>query len=637
MASSIAMLTKSRSIIKKILTHHHHHDSLVKSITTSSFLSQQPQLAEQQPHHPSPPSPEQSPLPPNPASGSPLYNENWRNPIQPTSSSSASLIPLNFIHQESARIQVLSQTLDLAAVKNVFADWTASQRWGDMKQLFEFWIRSLDGRSGKPNKPDVDLYNLYLRANVMTGASAGELLDLVARMEDYGIVPNTASFNLVLKAMHQARETAAAEKLIERMLQSGKESLPDDESYDLVIGMLFLTDQIDSALKYVDLTLKYGYILSVKVFTECVRSCVDKGRLDTLVSIIDRCKKMDQNKALCPTWNLCNYIADVAMQEDNTELAYFSLEFMAKWIAIGDKARPPVLLSVDEGLVVAALGTAGRTYNTKLLDGSWALLKRSLRQKKAPNPESYLAKIYAQASLGNLQKAFSTLHELETAYGSSTTEAEENLFSPFTSLYPLVVACSKNGFVTLDSVYYQLENLSQADPPYKSVAALNCIILGCSNTWDVDRAYQTFEAISSTFGLIPNTHSYNALMNAFGKLKKTSEASSVFEHMISKGVKPNATTYSVLVDAHLVERDPKAALSVIDQMVNEGFEPSREMLKKVRRRCMREMDYTSNDKVTPDDLEEILQLFTSLVTGHFRLRNLLHWFSLVLSSSLVFW
>lgn len=74
------------------------------------------------------------------------------------------------------------------------------------------------------------------------------------------------------------------------MLQSGKESLPDDESYDLVIGMLFLTDQIDSALKYVDLTLKYGYILSVKVFTECVRSCVDKGRLDTLVSIIDRCK-----------------------------------------------------------------------------------------------------------------------------------------------------------------------------------------------------------------------------------------------------------------------------------------------------------------------------------------------------------
>lgn len=69
-------------------------------------------------------------------------------------------------------------------------------------------------------------------------------------------------------------------------------------------------------------------------------------------------------------------------------------------------------------------------------------------------------------------------------------------------------------------VYFQLENLSRADPPYKSVAALNCVILGCANIWDLDRAYQTFEAIGSSFGLTPDIHSYNALMYAFGKLKK---------------------------------------------------------------------------------------------------------------------
>lgn len=69
-------------------------------------------------------------------------------------------------------------------------------------------------------------------------------------------------------------------------------------------------------------------------------------------------------------------------------------------------------------------------------------------------------------------------------------------------------------------MYFQLENLSRADPPYKSVAALNCIILGCANIWDLDRAYQTFEAIGSSFGLNPDIHSYNALMKAFGKLKK---------------------------------------------------------------------------------------------------------------------
>lgn len=85
-----------------------------------------------------------------------------------------------------------------------------------MNQLFEFWIRSLD-KMGKPNKPDVNLYNHYLRAKLMIGASTGELLDLVQQMEDYAIAPNTASFNLILKAMHQARESEAAEKLFQRL------------------------------------------------------------------------------------------------------------------------------------------------------------------------------------------------------------------------------------------------------------------------------------------------------------------------------------------------------------------------------------------------------------------------------------
>jgi hypothetical protein len=99
---------------------------------------------------------------------------------------------------------------------NMFADWTASQRWSDMKQLFEVWVRSLD-KNGKPNKPDVNLYNHYLRANLMMGASAGDMLDLVAPMEEFSVEPNTASYNLVLKAMYQARETEAAMKLLERL------------------------------------------------------------------------------------------------------------------------------------------------------------------------------------------------------------------------------------------------------------------------------------------------------------------------------------------------------------------------------------------------------------------------------------
>ncbi|EOY01721.1 Tetratricopeptide repeat (TPR)-like superfamily protein isoform 1 [Theobroma cacao] len=583
MASRMAILTRTRTLCRL---------NQIKSISTYPFLSQEPQLAE------STDSTQTTPLPPNPASGSPLYHENWRNPnaAQNSTSLAQSLIPLGFLVQAPGhRIQYLSENLDAPALMNHFAGLMTQQRWADVKELFEFWVRSLD-KNGKPNKPDVNLYNHYLRANLMIGASAGDLLDLVAQMDDFAIVPNTASFNFILKAMNQAKETEAAKKLLERMLQGGAESLPDDDSYDLVIGMLFEAEQIDAALKYVDMALKSGYLLSMRVFTECVGSCVRQGRLDTLATVIERCKTKDQNRALYPNWNLCNYLAEVAMQADNSKLAFYALEFMAKWIARGEIAKPPFLLSVDEGLIVSALATAGRTYSSNLLDASWAILRRSLRQKKVPSPESYLGKMYAHASLGNLQKAFGTLHEFEAAHRNSINEAED-LFSPFTSLYPLVVACSKKGFETLDSVYYQLEKLSSADPPYKSVAALNCIILGCGNIWDIERAYQTFDAIGSSFGLTPDIHSYNALMYAFGKLKKTFEASRVFEHMLSLGVKPNAKSYSLLVDAHLINRDQKSALSAIDEMVTAEFVPSKETVKKVRRRCIREMDYESDDRV----------------------------------------
>ncbi|GFP87314.1 pentatricopeptide repeat-containing protein at1g26460 mitochondrial [Phtheirospermum japonicum] len=579
----IAFLAKSRSLVRP---------QNFKSISTFVHLHQEAQLAE-----PTPP-----PLPPNPASGSPRYNENWRSPASAASAGDGALIPTGygFLNQSHAsRIQLLSQSLDAESLNNQFASWTTSNRWDDMKQLFEFWIRSLDN-NGKPNTPDVDLYNVYLRANLMIGASVGELLDLVAQMEEYAIFPNSASYNIVLKAMHRDRETLAAQKLIERMLQTGKEyteALPDAESYDLVIDMLLSAGQIDAALKYIDLTLTSGYMFSRKAFELCVLKCINYRRLDTLVSIIEKCKKMDQNKSLCPPWRSCNLMAESAIKADNSQLTFYALEFMARRIARGEIDKPPVLYSTDEGLIVSALGTAGRTYNSTLVDGAWAILKRSLRKKKAPNPESYLAKIFAYANLGNLQKAFITLHELEKDYGNSNREDREELFSPFYSLNPLVVAFTKNGFATLDSVYYKLETLSQADQPYKSVAALNCVILGCANTWDVDRAYQTFHAIDSTFGLTANVHSYNALICSFGKLNKSDEAMKVFEHFVGTGVKPNATTYSLLIDALLVKRDPRAALSMVDEMIIAGYEPSKEMLKKIRRRCVREMDYECNDKV----------------------------------------
>lgn len=207
------LLSRSRTLIKTLSPHHDF--TKFKSISTFPFLSQEAQLAEE-----SPPPPSRStttPLPPNPASGSPYYGQNWRNPYPPPPppppTQSSAVMTLAYSHQ----MQALAETLDVNGLMDVFAEWMTSQKWGDIKQLFECWVRSLD-KDGKPNKPDVNLYNHYLRANLMAKATAADLLDLVAQMEDFGIGPNTASFNLVLKAMTRDGEAEAAVKLIERLL-----------------------------------------------------------------------------------------------------------------------------------------------------------------------------------------------------------------------------------------------------------------------------------------------------------------------------------------------------------------------------------------------------------------------------------
>lgn len=202
----IAFLAKSRPYIRR---------KNLKFISTFVHLQQEPQLAESLPVEP-PANPPPS-LPPNPASGSPRYSADWRNPSAALAGDGA-IVPVGvgFLQQTmGSRAHAASQAVDADKLMNLFADWMTTQRWGDMKQLFEQWIRSLD-QKGKPNKPDVNLYNIYLRANLMIGTPATEMLDLVKQMSDYGIVPNAASFNIVLKAMGMRGEAHAAGNLIDR-------------------------------------------------------------------------------------------------------------------------------------------------------------------------------------------------------------------------------------------------------------------------------------------------------------------------------------------------------------------------------------------------------------------------------------
>jgi hypothetical protein len=193
MAAKSALL-RSHAFLPKLLPFLPH-----RLISTFPPLSQEPQL------EPSPPPSSATPLPANPSTGSPFYNENWRSP-QTTAADAASLLPVPGQSVVAACMMAFSETLDLSGLMNLFADYIASQRWKDIESVFEYWVRSLDG-FGKPNKPDVNLFNHYLRAKLMLGTDSAQLLDLVQEMQEFGVLPNTASFNLVFESMVKELES----------------------------------------------------------------------------------------------------------------------------------------------------------------------------------------------------------------------------------------------------------------------------------------------------------------------------------------------------------------------------------------------------------------------------------------------
>ncbi|KAK1367217.1 Pentatricopeptide repeat-containing protein, mitochondrial [Heracleum sosnowskyi] len=370
-----------------------------------------------------------------------------------------------------------------------------------------------------------------------------------------------------------------------------------NDVHQISLKKLLEKDQMKAALEYMDFNLQSGYVLPGDIFEEFVFHSYGKRNRKKmnkiLVSFIEKFMKNDQ--AFIPSWNSCFYMLHMSLQAQNSELAYYAFVFIRKFIAAAEISRPSMHYFVKEELIILVLQLAGETRNIKLFDVACILLDLSLGQNVA-EADTFVAKICAYASLGNLKLAHNSLFELESLYRDTTQEATD-LFCPFSVLNPLAMAYSKDGYASIDSIYYQLEDSNKENPRYKSVAALNCLILGCANIGDTVRAWQTFESIGSTFGLTPDVDSYNCLICACLKGDEREEALQLFEDLVYWGLKPDATTYALLLHAHVTARDSKSALSVIEEMVISGFEPTKKVLKKIYTCAIMEDNDVSKDHV----------------------------------------
>jgi hypothetical protein len=141
-----------------------------------------------------------------------------------------------------------------------------------------------------------------------------------------------------------------------------------------------------------------------------------------------------------------------ATEVDDAECALRALQYLHD----GSNPKPVQPLVMDEGSIVAILGTAARSANAALAKEAWELLKVSVGSTRAPNPASYMALVHAMATSQQFDAAFLALAEMQSFFGTPQNAEELEILSPFSSLRPLVLSLSQLGPAGLDGVSFIL-------------------------------------------------------------------------------------------------------------------------------------------------------------------------------------
>lgn len=73
--------------------------------------------------------------------------------------------------------------------------------------------------------------------------------------------------------------------------------------------------------------------------------------------------------------------------------------------------------------------------------------------------------------------------------------------------------------------------------------------------------------------MVPDTYSYNPILDLFVKQKNEKEALALFEKMKIKGIKPDIVTYNILMNHHGNKEDERGALALLKEMKTKGIKP----------------------------------------------------------------
>ncbi|KAJ8903986.1 hypothetical protein NDN08_000516 [Rhodosorus marinus] len=450
-----------------------------------------------------------------------------------------------------------------------------------------FYVKST---SPTENRFDPDRSS-YLYAIAACGKTDYSMLGnkLLEELEKKGIVPHELEYRSILEACSNRGELHLCLDIIERMKQMGLK--PSVDCYNQVLLTMCRNGQMTSAERIVNEMTKQGVSPNQDTYEALVNGHVSVGKFS---SAMEQLKKGESALGIMHPVTYVNILGDLAENVSTHMVAELlrKLDRAATRYKLEDKQIPL-------GLYSSLICAASRHLDGKLSLSLWSKMRRQYPDNIA-QPAGYSA-VNCLGRLGRFEDAFEILQEMSAA----------GVKPSIVNLRGLVRGCKKSP-KEADRAYYLLSDM-KAQGKTVNLPEVNVILNACAEMGDIDRTYQTFEALQKEFGLKPSIESFNALFTAVRMSGQLSKVQSILLDMKQQDLRPNSESFEILTMALQQYQKPQNAVAMVETGVGTGIHPTKKTLAVLQRKAKLDM--------RDDQPEAERELGKKVMAFGFRYRN----------------
>jgi len=383
----------------------------------------------------------------------------------------------------------------------------------DLEKAFEVF-----NRSRQQNIADVISYNTMMKGYIANGQE-GAAKKLLAEISQKGLSATRTSYHGLLNARVNARDFAAAWKLVADMQSAGIS--PNAVTCSILLkGKMSSLSDVSRVLALID---AMDQPMDEVLFLSVVEACIRTGRLDLLSRQTEKFLKQGSSASLtAPTYG--SMIKAYGHARDLKRVWHL-------WDQMMFHSVQPT--SVTLGCMVEALVANGRAGE------AWQLARKMWNDDSSRPLVNTV--IYS-----SILKGFAHTRETDKVM-ALYEEMKEHQIQANTITYNTILNAFAQGGA-MHRVPELLEDMKAANPPVEpDIVTYSTIVKGFCNAGNLDRALKVLDDMKASGKHTPDEVMYNSLLGGCAKEHRPDEAIQILSDMRKYNVAPSNYTLSMLV------------------------------------------------------------------------------------------